>query len=57
MPVEITYRFDWMITVLSWYEKIKAAEALPGLLTEITVADGSPISKEFDPSLKPVGLT
>lgn len=53
---EITYRFDWNITVLSWYEKIKETTPLPGYITELTVADGSPIQKEFDPSLKPVGI-
>ena len=52
---EITYRFDWMVTVLSWYEKVKLTEVMPGFLTEVTVADGSPIQQTFDPSKKTIG--
>ena len=54
---KINYRFDIMLTVLTWYEKIKGAAYAPELLTQVTVADGDTAvqTEQFDPAVKPVG--
>lgn len=51
----INYRFDVMLTVLSWYEKIKVTEPYDTFETQLTVSDGSPKNFQvtFDPSKNP----
>lgn len=52
---KINYRFDIMLTVLYWYEKIKSANSLPAILTKLTVADGDQNNQTviFNPAINP----
>lgn len=52
---KINYRFDIMLTVLTWYEKIKSADYYDGIITKVTVADGALKNQtvEFNPAINP----